>query len=98
MIDLEKEDQKLLLTIIKKHAPDCEIRVFGSRINGKAKPYSDIDIALNAQQPLENRILQNLKEDLQESTLAMRVDILDWNTLSDSFKETIQTNGYELLN
>jgi type I restriction enzyme S subunit len=43
MIDLSAENLTLLKQLITKYLPNCEIRVFGSRIHGTAKPYSDID-------------------------------------------------------
>ena len=35
-----------VLEILARCAPGCEARVFGSRYSGKAKPYSDLDLAL----------------------------------------------------
>jgi type I restriction enzyme S subunit len=96
MIDLSSENLTLLTQLITEHILGCEIRVFGSRIHGTAKPYSDIDIALKCAEPIDRRTLSRLKEALQESTLPIRVDVLDWYTISDEFRVVIE-KGYEVL-
>jgi uncharacterized protein len=77
MIDLSHENLTLLKQLITEYIQGCEIRVFGSRIHGTAKPYSDIDIAIKCSTPIDRRVLSRLKEALQESTLPIRVDVLD---------------------
>lgn len=96
MIDLAHENLALLKKLITEYLPKCEIRVFGSRIHGTAKPYSDIDIALKCGSPIDRRTMSRLKEALQESTLPIRVDILDWESISEEFKGVIE-EGYEIL-
>jgi predicted nucleotidyltransferase len=96
MIDLSTENLSLLKQLITEHIPVCEIRVFGSRIHGTAKPYSDIDIAIKCTEPIDRRTLSRLKEALQESTLPIRVDVLDWDGISEEFRGVIE-EGYEVL-
>jgi len=96
MIDLSPEHLALLKQLITEYIPDCEIRVFGSRIHGTAKPYSDIDIALKCTEPIVRRTMSRLKEALQESTLSIRVDVLDWESISEEFKGVIEER-YEVL-
>jgi predicted nucleotidyltransferase len=96
MIDLSPEHLALLKQLITEHLSECEIRVFGSRIHTMAKPYSDIDIALKCSHPIERQTMNRLKEALQESTLPIRVDVLDWYTISDEFRQLIE-EGYEVL-
>lgn len=96
MIDLSTENLTLLKKIISEFIPKCEIRVFGSRVNGSAKPYSDLDIAIKCNEKIDRKIFNGLKEALQESTLPIRVDILDWSSISEEFREVIE-KGYEVL-
>jgi predicted nucleotidyltransferase len=96
MIDLSHENLTLLKQLITEYIQGCEIRVFGSRIHGTAKPYSDIDIALKCAKPIDRRALSRLKEALQESTLPIRVDVLDWDSISEEFRGVIE-EGYEVL-
>lgn len=96
MIDLSAENLALLKRIISEHLPSCEIRVFGSRVEGNAKPYSDIDIAIRCGEKIDRKLLNALKEALQESTLPIRVDLLDWHSISEEFREVIEKR-YEVL-
>ena len=70
--------------------PECEVRAFGSRATWTAKDYSDFDLAIVGEGPLEWRTLGRLKEAFEESSLPMRVDVLDWHDISDSFRKVIE--------
>jgi predicted nucleotidyltransferase len=41
---------KMVCNILQKHVPSHEVWAFGSRINGKAKKYSDLDLAIISDQ------------------------------------------------
>lgn len=69
----------------------------GSRYNGKAKHYSDLDLALVGQGRLDWRRLAELKEAFQESDLSFRVALLNWNAISAEFRNVIETSGYEVI-
>ena len=70
--------------------PTCKIYVFGSRIKGNARKFSDLDLAIDnqgAKLSLQDRA--HLEEAFQESSLPYKVDLLDWNLISDQFKMNI---------
>ena len=89
MIDMTDAQSEEVKRILLEHVPECEVRAFGSRVTGRAKPWSDLDLALIGQQPLGFRRLGLLKEAFQESTLPFRVDVLDWHETSPSFQAII---------
>jgi predicted nucleotidyltransferase len=72
-------------------------RCVGSRIHGTAKPWSDLDLAIKAKSALDWKLLEDIKEAFQESELPFRVDVLDWNEITDAFRRAIKTKGYEIL-
>lgn len=82
--------------ILAELAPECEVRVFGSRINGRARPFSDLDLAIVAPRPLDWRRLEQLKDAFSESDLPFMVDVLDWSTVSPRFR-TVIAQAYEIL-
>ncbi len=96
MIDAKDQDLAFIAKTIRKHIPDCEIRVFGSRIKGTARQYSDIDIAIVAKNPIPPLTLEKIKEEFAQSDIPYRVDILDFNAISDSFRKVIE-DGYEVI-
>lgn len=89
-IDINPTHLKMIQSILDEHVPDCEVRAFGSRAKWSASDYSDLDLAVVGDQPLEWRALGRLKDALEESTLPFRVDVLDWHDISDNFREIIR--------
>jgi len=83
--------------ILNCFVPEAEIIVFGSRIHGTAKSWSDLNLAIKADSALDWKLLAEIKKTFQESELPFRVDILDRNDRTESFRKAIETNGYECL-
>ena len=75
--------------ILAQYVPGSEIRAFGSRITSATKPYSDLDLAIVAQDKIPHEVLMALKDAFQESSLPFRVDVLDWQRISPEFREVI---------
>ena len=90
MIDLNPNHLSIVEGILAEHVPECEVRAFGSRATWNAKDYSDIDVAIVGDGPLDWRTLGRLKESFEESNLPMRVDVLDWHAISESFRKVIK--------
>lgn len=89
MIDLAPEQLAIVRRLLAAHVPECEVRAFGSRVTGKAKPYSDLDIALLGPARLPIGRLAALREAFEESELSIRVDVLDWHAISAAFRGVI---------
>lgn len=77
-------------SILQTHVPTCTVWAFGSRVTGTAKPASDLDLAIQAPDgPLDMVIIGSLAEAFDESTLPMKVDIVDYRNISLSFQTII---------
>jgi len=96
MIDAKEKELEFIVETIKKYVTNCEIRVFGSRIKGAAKPYSDIDVAIVSDRKIEPLILEKIRDEFAESDLPYRVDVLDFNAISESFRKIIEAQ-YEVI-
>ena len=83
MIDLNSKHLETIQRILAEHVPKCEVRAFGSRVKWAAKDYSDLDLAIVGSEPLSRRQLRQLKEAFEESNLPIRIDAVDWQSLSD---------------
>ncbi len=89
-IDIKPEHFKIVQSILKKHIPEgTEVFVFGSRAKHCARIYSDLDLLLRANKPLSMQLLANLAFDFEESDLPYKVDLVDWMSISDAFKNHI---------
>lgn len=91
-IDVRPDLLAAVQRILQTHVPQYEVWAFGSRVNGAAKPYSDLDLAIITQQPLPLDVLGALQDAFAESDLPWRVDVVDWACTSESFRRIIEQN------
>ncbi|MCL1947053.1 MAG: nucleotidyltransferase domain-containing protein [Chitinivibrionia bacterium] len=89
MINASVSEIKIIKEIIKKHADDCRVFAFGSRVKSSAKKTSDLDLLFESQEKLGFLRIQKIKEAFQESDLPFRVDVIDYNDISENFKKII---------
>lgn len=79
-----------LLEIIHKHIPGCQVYLFGSRARQTHREGADIDIALDAGAKIDFRIIFKIKDEIEETTVPVFVDIVDLHSVSDAFKNEIE--------
>lgn len=89
MIDLNPKYLKTVQYILAEHVPEYEIRAFGSRVKWTSNDYSDLDIAVVGSKPLTPRQKRILTDAFDESNLPIRVDIVDWQTAPERFRQVI---------
>lgn len=90
MIDLAAPHLEIVKQILTHHVPQYTVWVFGSRAGGPVKPHSDLDLAVLTDHSLDLHSLGNLREAFENSDLPIRVDIVDWSTITDEFRDVIQ--------
>lgn len=95
MIDLDEKYINFLKKIISCYLDDYKLYMFGSRVNGNARKYSDIDIAIKSDK-LTSSIKSKIELDFENSTLPYEVDVVDLNTISDDFKNLIKNTLVEI--
>jgi type I restriction enzyme S subunit len=91
-IDIRPEQWAIVESILKHHVPAYEVWAFGSRAKKSAKPYSDLDLCVLSAQPLGLRLHAELTEAFAESDLPWKVDVVDWATTSETFRQIIAAN------
>lgn len=82
--------------ILSASLPHSKFWLFGSRIQGTARQYSDLDIALVAQQPIPLSQLGQLDATFANSDLPFRIDLVDFHRISPQFQALIKENHIEL--
>jgi predicted nucleotidyltransferase len=90
MIEADPVALETVRAILRRHVPGYEARVFGSRVRGGARPYSDLDVALVGPRPLTLPELESLKHALAASDLLFTVDVVDWRALADGFRRIVE--------
>jgi predicted nucleotidyltransferase len=80
---------KITQQIILKHidTKNYSVFLFGSRACGNAKSYSDIDIGISGNKALSSIIKANIENELDESIVPYKVDIVDFLRVSEDFKK-----------
>lgn len=88
--DIRPDHLKIVLEILNRVIPDREVWVFGSRAKGTARDTSDLDLAIIGKTPLDFRTLATLRDFFSESNIPYKVDVVDWTTISETFREIIR--------
>jgi len=95
---VEERHLELVKSIIKKIVPDAAVYVFGSRAKNCAKPYSDLDLAVDLNgQKLNLSMLAKLNSAFEETTIPYKIDVVDLNSISDEFKNNIKDDLVKLI-
>ena len=91
-IDITAEQFAIVSDILERYLPPgATVWAFGSRATHTAKKSSDLDLVVDHQgTPLTLFEESVLKEAFDNSLLPFKVDIVDWSSISDSFKQLIQ--------
>lgn len=88
-LQLSDSEWQQVSAILQRHLPNNEVWAFGSRVKGNAKPYSDLDLAIITDTPLPLELLAEVAEAFSESDLPWKVDLVDWATTSERFRQVI---------
>lgn len=90
-IDISPEQLAIVQGILKDHLPKGTLAwAFGSRLTWTAKPFSDLDIALEGAEPLLPDVLIDLEEAFDSSDLPWKVDVIDLNAVSPEFRAIVE--------
>ncbi len=98
-IHLSAKYRKILEGLFREHLLGVEVWAYGSRVNGKSHPGSDLDLVLRAPglKEIDSLKLYNLKEALEESNIPFLVEARDWVELPKSFHQEIERNYIILI-
>ncbi|MCX6560797.1 MAG: nucleotidyltransferase domain-containing protein [Candidatus Aminicenantes bacterium] len=88
-IDVLPNHLEIILGILEKFVPGPEVRAFGSRVTGKARRHSDLDLAIMTERPLDVAVLAGMNAAFSESDLPFTLDILDWAVLEEHVRSFI---------
>jgi len=87
---MRPEHWRIVQAILQQQVPQYGVWAIGSRVSGKARRYSDLDLVILTDEPLPLDASAMLKEAFSESDLPWKVDVLDWATLTRSFRDIVQ--------
>ncbi|MFU8857119.1 MAG: nucleotidyltransferase family protein [Deferrisomatales bacterium] len=89
-LSMEPRHERLVREILRRHVADREVWAFGSRVTGRPRRYSDLDLVILGRTPLAPAARAELVEAFKESDLPFRVDVLEWARLEEPFRQVIR--------
>ena len=90
---IDEESKQKIIAVLLVLFPHAEIYLFGSRVRGTHAKWSDIDIALKSEQKISKYAIGEAKSMLEASNIPYKVDIVDFNAVSDDMRESINDEG-----
>ena len=96
-IDLDTKQLEWITQQCRKHLPKAKVFVFGSRISGKARPFSDLDLAIDNNEALSLAQLSKLEECFADSDLPILIDLVDWHRITPEFQQHILNHSEVLI-
>lgn len=90
-LDLPAPYREQLVDLFSRHIPAAEVWAYGSRLKGRAHATSDLDLVVrNPADPLRSQeAYWRLRDALSESDIPILVEVLDWATIPQSFRDEI---------
>lgn len=95
---LEDKWKQLIKDTIRKYLPDesYKIFIFGSRAEKTNRKWSDVDVGIEGPKGIPWGIIENIKEELENSRIPYRVDVVDFKQASDSFRKVAGSKIFHL--
>jgi len=97
-VELAERYLEEVRAILRRHVPGYDVWAYGSRVTGGAFEASDLDLVTrhpaDLHRPCEN--LLDLRDAFVESNLPIRVDVMDWARIPDTFRREIE-RGYAIV-
>jgi predicted nucleotidyltransferase len=97
MLDLRPDLVEMVRGIVTRHLPGRAVWAFGSRVTGRATLHSDLDLAIMGEGPVDPVTMALLRDDLRESNLPIKVDLVEWVTVPPTLQAAIQAVHQVLL-
>ncbi len=95
-LDLPEDHAAIVRGVLRAHLQQgARVYVFGSRAHGEARQYSDLDLALEWDQPLGLDVMAEIAEALSESDLPYKVDFVDLLTVDPAFRARVAADCIE---
>jgi len=91
MTGITPAQRAIIGAILKAKLPEgAAVSVFGSRATDRTKPYSDLDLLIDAGRRLNLDEMAALADAFSESDLPWKVDLLDRHAADPSFLRIIE--------
>jgi len=73
-----------------------EVFIFGSEADGSSNPRSDIDVGVMGPRPVPNRVMRQIRDELETLRTLRVFDVVDLTKTDDSFRAVVFENAERL--
>ena len=80
----------LVTDLLARYVPGRPVWAFGSRTFGRARRFSDLDLAIGGSTPLTAGVRMDLLDAFDASLLSVEVDVVDLNDVDETFRLRIE--------
>lgn len=98
-LDIEDRYLKMVKDILSDNLQNkglVTVYAFGSRAKGRAKKFSDLDLAIDVHGEENTELVWHLMSEFEESDLPFKVDVIDLNDVAPTFYDAIKEDLIEL--
>ncbi len=90
---ISSDYKKSILKAIEYHFPQARVILFGSRARSTNAHGSDIDIAIDAGEPIKLREMTRMRATIENLPISLEVDIVDVHNVPIELKKIIEAEG-----
>ena len=88
-VDIASQHMDMINEILRRRLPDREAWAYGSRVSGHSWQYSDLDLVVVGESPLDSVTMWDTRDDFSESRLPYIVDLKDWHRIPQHWRDEI---------
>jgi len=98
-IAIDQKKLEIVVGILNLNLPQgVKVYSYGSRVTGKSKPYSDLDLALQSEEKLPFSVIAKVMDEFEKSELPFRVSLIDLIKTDPLFVDLIKKDLVEIWN
>lgn len=93
------ELKEQILGILGKHLDlsKCRVFFFGSRVDGTGSERSDIDVGIEAPEPIPSVAMLDIQEEIENLPTLYKIEVVDFHNVTPKFRKVALQN-IELIN
>lgn len=93
-MNIEPNLQNDIKDIVFKYLDSNKIKVFvfGSRVNGTNRKFSDIDLGFESDLSIPYSLVLDIEDEFENSNIPYSIDVVDFSKVSNKFKAVAKQN------
>lgn len=95
-VALTQDQACIVCNILDQVIPGAEVRVFGSRATGIARPFSDLDLLVIQPARLSWTQRADLRDQFEASDLPFLVDVVEAGALAEGMADRVRNESVSL--